>query len=132
MLVGHPTPRGRMSVSWRLGAGMVVAGLVAGCSRGPERVDAAARTAVAFAGASVDVATAGSAPPRDGDGVTVTLERVADRAELVSFGVPVKRGVLRDVRMVSVETRNGLRIDAAVKELLPDLDAKGRRVGVRA
>ncbi|MBI4508372.1 MAG: hypothetical protein HY698_01970 [Deltaproteobacteria bacterium] len=66
-------------------------------------------------------------------GVTVTLERNLAGPELVSFGVPVPRGLVKDLTTVRVRPRGGdSTLSARVRELLAEHDKNGARIGTRA
>ncbi len=66
-----------------------------------------------------------------GDGVAVTLVRVASGSTTVSFGVPLPRGAVTDISQVRVRV-GGTPIAANIKELLAFYDATGARTGARA
>lgn len=62
--------------------------------------------------------------------VRVHLTPLFPKAERVSFGVPLARGSSAD--RIGVRLGGALVPDARVRELLPDLDEAGKRVGSRA
>jgi hypothetical protein len=98
------------------------------CTRAPQPsatgVQARAASAVATQAAVLD-------EPRPGS-VVVHLETVMPPVEVVSFGVPLPPGRLRDVADLRVRTLDGAPLQAQVKELLAEHDAAGARVGVRS
>jgi hypothetical protein len=64
-------------------------------------------------------------------GVRVHLQRTFTAAKVISFGLPVPPGALKDVTTIRFNM-GGAPVDASVKTLLAEHDAEGAPVGVRA
>lgn len=77
---------------------------------------------------------AGACPAPAGfsdSGVTVELAKSAAPGDVVSFGLPLPRGAVRDASTLAV-TRDGTAVPASVAVLLRDYDPDGEPAGVRS
>jgi hypothetical protein len=120
---GTTTPASTAGTTGAAGTGDVIAG-AAGTGSTNQTSGAAGTTGAAGTAA---------APPATGfaTGVRVHLQRTFAAPKVISFGLPVPPGAVKDASTVRF-TMGGAPVDANVKPLLAEHDANGAPTGVRA